>query len=136
MLLAPRPRSTAGDLVRLLACWLALIVFLQCIGAAQALGRGPLHRHVEGSASTHDHHHDAAERHHHAAQDLSVQVLANDPGETIDTGAFALVAALALMALAVARVWRDRRRHVWRPALAWACSTHIPSTLRKPPRQG
>jgi hypothetical protein len=136
MMLAPRPRSTAADLVRVLACWLAVIVLLQGLGAAQALGRGPLHRHAESLAAASQHHHDGAERHHHDAQDLSVLEIASAQDNTVDVGAFALVAALALMALTIARAWRDGRRHVWRPAPSWAWHTHVCSALRKPPRQG
>jgi hypothetical protein len=136
MMLAPYPQSTAADLARVLACWLAVIVFLLGIGGAQALGRGPLHRHVESLAAAQHHHHDEAERHHHEAQDLSVLEVANAQDNVVDAGAFALAAALALMAVANARAWRETRRHVWRPAPSWAWRTHIANALRKPPRQG
>lgn len=136
MMLAPRPRSTAADLVRVLACWLAVIVLLQGLGAAQALGRGPLHRHAEGLTAAPHHQHDAAERHQHDAQDLSVLKVANAQDNAVDVGAFALVAALALMALGIAHVRRDTRRHVWRPAPAWAWRAHLPLLVLKPPRRG
>jgi len=120
----------------LLACWLAAIVLLQGIGAAQALGRGPLHRHVASPTSLPPHQHAAAERHRHEAQDLSVLRVANVQDDAVDTGAFALVAALALMAWGIAHVRRDTRRHVWRPAPAWAWRAHRPALALKPPRQG
>lgn len=135
MLLAPRHRSTAADLARLLACWLAAILLMQGIGAAQALGRGPLHRHVESLAAA-LHHHDASERHHHAAHDASVVAVAGAQEPAFDAGAFALVAALALMALASARIGPDTRRHVWRAAPSWSWHTHVPAALLKPPRKG
>ena len=135
MVLSPRARSTAADVARLLACWLAVILLLQGIGAAHALGRGPFHRHVESLGSAW-HHHDASQRHHHAAHDLSVVVSAEGTDATIDAGAFALVAALALMASARSRLSRDTRRHVWRAVCAWSWQTHIPAALRKPPRKG
>ena len=50
MLLSPRPRSAPANLLRLLAVWLAAIVFMQGIAAAQALGEGPLHHHLEFEA--------------------------------------------------------------------------------------
>jgi hypothetical protein len=138
MMIAPRPRSTSADLARVLACWLAVIIFLQGIAAVQALGRGPLHRHAERLTAPHAHHHDAAERHHHELGDLSVLAVADMQDSAFDTGAFALTAALALMALAsaIACAWRDTRRHVRRAAPPWAWRTHIPPALRKPPRLG
>lgn len=135
MSLAPRPHSTAADLLRLLAVWLAAIVLAQGIAAAQALGRGPLHRHAPALAAAHGHHHDAAERHHHAAAEagvLAVTVGAAEPA--FDSAAFALVAALALMALSSWRVAVDARRHVRHaaPLRAWRSTTTAP--LLKPPR--
>lgn len=139
MLIAPRPRSTAADLLRVLTLWLAAIVMLQGIAAAQALGQGPLHRHIQqlgapGAAS--NHHHDAAERHHHGEGDLSALPVMDAQDDAFDATAFALTAALALMALAIARVWPDARRHVWRAAPLWAWRTAPPDALLKPPRQG
>ena len=136
MMLAPPARSTTADLIRWLACWLAVIVLVQGLGAAQALGRGPLHRHAESHAATLQHHHDVAARHQHGAQDLSVLRVANAQDDAVDAGAFALVAALALMAMGIAHARRDTRRHVWRPAPAWAWHAHLPALVLKPPRQG
>ena len=136
MMLAPRPQSTSAALVHLLVCWLAVILLFQAIGAAQALGRGSLHRHVENLAAAHLHHHDSDERHHHAAHDLGVLEIANAQDNTFDAGVFALAAAFALMAATLARAWRETRRHVWRPAPSWARRTHISIALRKPPRLG
>lgn len=105
MSLTPRYRSTVADMARLLACWLAAILLAQGIGAAQAVGRGPLHRHVEGLATA-LHHHDASQRHHHAVHELSVLADADAQETAFDAGAFALVAALALMGFATARIWQ------------------------------
>lgn len=133
MTLAPRPRSTAADLLRLLAAWLAAIVLVQGIAAAQALGLGPLHRHREVAVAG-VHTHSAAERHHHADAGVLVDVVDD---AALDDTAFALTAALALMALgmAVGHVC-GARRHVWRAALPWAWRTAVPAGLRKPPRRG
>jgi hypothetical protein len=131
MTFAPRPRSTAADLLRLLAVWLAAIVLLQGIAAAQALGLGPLHRHGQ-TAAHHEHHHGSAERHHHAHADASVLAAGQDLD--FDATAFALTAALALMALGHSRRVSDARRHVWRAAPAWAWRTTTPSLLLRPPR--
>jgi hypothetical protein len=131
MTLAPRPDSTAADLLRLLAVWLAAIVLVQGIGAAQALGHGPLHRHTDTAAHP-VHHHGSAERHHHAHADASVLPAGQDLD--LDAAAFALTAALALMALGPMRFASDTGRHVWRAALAWAWRTFAPALLRRPPK--
>jgi hypothetical protein len=132
MTLAPRPHSTAADLLRLLAAWLAAIVLVQGIGAAQALGLGPLHRHGP-TATQHEHHHGMAERHHHGRADASVLPAGHDLD--FNAAAFALVAAWALMALGQWRWMSDTRRHVWRAALAWAWRTTTPALLLRPPQQ-
>ena len=134
MTLAPHPRSTAADLLRLLAVWLAAIVLAQGVAAAQALGHGPLHRHLRDLAvAPGHHHHDGAERHHHA-DDAGVIALA-DAQPAFDDAAFALVAALALMTLASARLTSDTRCHVWRATTAWSWLTAVNPPPRKPPRR-
>jgi hypothetical protein len=131
MTLASHPRSTAADLLRLLAVWLAAIVLVQGVAAAQALGLGPLHRHSDAAAA---HHHDVNERHHHAAADASVVSSADDPD--FNAAAFAITAALALMALGHSRRLADAARHVWRAARAWAWRTTTPAPFRRPPKPG
>jgi hypothetical protein len=131
MTLAPHPRSTAADLLRLLAAWLAAIVLVQGVAAAQALGLGPLHRHSDAAAA---HHHDVNERHLHAAADASVVSSADDPD--FNATAFAITAALALMAIGQSRRLTDLRRHVWRAARAWFWRTVTPALLRRPPKPG
>ena len=137
MTLAPHDRSTFADLLRLMAGWLAAIVLVQGIAAAVALGSGPLHRHRELPVSvvpTQQHHHDNAERHHHNALDASVMAEAAEPA--FDAAAFAITAALALMAFAQTRHTTDGRRHVWRAAPSWAWRCGFPALLLKPPRLG
>lgn len=140
-MLSPRPRSTLTDLLRLAAAWLAAVVLVQGVAAAQALGLGPLHVHRPAEAWTADaahRHHDGAERHVHAAFDADVQLAgpAGDLGEGIDGTAFALTAALALMAVGASQRRTDvSRRHVWRaaPAPGWRSTT--PALEPKPPRR-
>lgn len=134
MMLSPRHRSTAADLLRLLALWLALILLVQGFGAAVALGAGPLHQHRQRSSDlAHSHAHAHGERHHHAADDRSV-VADADIASALEDAAAALACALGLMALAAARPWGDGRRHD-RPATA---ARHTPGThpepLLRPPR--
>jgi hypothetical protein len=129
---APRSSSTAADLMRLLAAWLAAILLVQGLAAGLALGAGPLHRHAGAPVHMHEaHHHDDAHRHHHAADDASVVA---DAEPAVDTASLALVAALALMAFSTLRwavaaprpVWLDVPPSLWRSA--------VPALPRKPPR--
>jgi hypothetical protein len=95
-----RPHSTAGDLLRLAALWLAAILIVQGVAAAVALGAGPLHHHRQRQhlpTDTHAHAHAAGERHHHAAGDAAV-VAEADPAASWSDAAGALLAALALLA--------------------------------------
>jgi hypothetical protein len=109
---------------------------VQGLAAALALGAGPLHRHDSAAVRhehRHEHRHDHAERHHHPAHDGSVLIVA-DPA--FDAAAFAITAALALMAVGAARVWAaTTRRHVWHAAPAWAWSPILPLVPLKPPRR-
>jgi hypothetical protein len=132
MTLAPHSRSTAANLLRLLAVWVAAIVLMQGVAAAQALGLGPLHRHSDAT-SVHGHHHDGAERHRHDTTDSSVLPAGQDLD--FNAAAFALTAALALMAFGPSRFAADTRRHVWRATLAWAWRTITPALLLRPPKQ-
>lgn len=140
MLLSPRRRSTAADLLRLLAVWLAVILLWQGLAAAHALGAGPLHHH-RGTGDpdrvvrqAHVHHHDDA-RHHHAPDDASV-VPVDTAEDAFDVAAFALTAAMALLAMGLARAWADSPGHTWiaTPTSTW-CNA-IPAASRRPPRQG
>ncbi len=136
MTLSPHTRSTAAALLHWFATWLALIVLVQGLAAAHARGNGPLHHHRQSSAAMQQgHHHDGAERHHHSTgggQDSAFAVA--EPGSGVDSGAFALNAALALMALVGWRIPARTPRPVWRPAPAWAWRTNLPAFPRKPPR--
>lgn len=146
MTLSPHARSTAAALLRWFATWLALIVLVQGLAAARALGSGPLHHHRPSSAaSERGHHHDSAERHHHTAHTahdardaldsaLALALAVSEPDPGVDSGAFALTAALALMALAIRRSGGRAPRPVWRPAPAWAWRTRISATPERPPR--
>ena len=135
-------KTLSASLLRVLAVYLALILGLQGVAAAHALGSGPLHHHRDAPASVastvfshHGHAHQGAERHHHAAVDPDVlpDALVEDG---LDTAAFALTAALALLALGATRTTPDTRRHVWRPTAGWAWSTAVPTLLLRPPRRG
>ena len=138
MQLSPLPHSTAADLLRVLAGWLVLIFALQGVAAAHALGSGPLHRHAvsqhatwQGKSQTH--HHDTAQRHHHASGGTSVQ---STPASTdgMDAAAFALTAALALLAVAGLRTGVDPRSHVLRGSGGWSLCQAWLARLRRPPK--
>lgn len=127
-MLSPRRDTTAADLLRWMAGWLVVVVALQGLQAARLLAFGPLHRHdaVHGHAA-----HTGQQRHWHAAADAAIP--ADGAAADWDAAAFALTAALALMALGLARGGADRRRHVWRAASPWALAvTHAPPPERPP----
>jgi len=133
-----RQAPTLG-LLRVLACYLCVILLLQGLTAAFALGAGPLHRHQETPAlaplafSHHGHAHTAGERHHHDAVDVSV-VSEADLAAALDEAALALAAALALLAIDTPRQRHDNRRHIWRARPAWFCSLAWHRLLFRPPR--
>jgi hypothetical protein len=136
MPVAPHARSTAADLMRLVAAWLAVILLVQGLAAGRALGTGPLHRHGNATAvRAHDatHHHGGAERHHHRAGDASVAPDAAEPA--LDSAA--LVAALALLAFALAswRIAPDTRRHTRPVAPRFDWRSTAPPPLLRPPRR-
>lgn len=141
MLLSPRRCSTLGDLLRLVAVWLAVVLLLQGFAAMHARVAGPSHLH-RGPASTallvHRHQHDEAQRHHHAAGDASVLPAADAAAldEALDAAAEALAAAFVLLAfsLALTRAGATAAR-VWRPATGWPALSTAVDPLLKPPRR-
>jgi hypothetical protein len=137
MVLAVPPRSTAAELLRLCAAWLAAVLLVQGLAAGLALGAGPLHRHAGGgpARTAHDalHRHDAAERHHHRADEPGLVAQA-DAGA--DAASLALVAALALLAFAARRLLADPRRHARPDVPPFAWRSTAPTPLLRPPRRG
>jgi hypothetical protein len=135
-MLSPRRQSTVADLLRLIAGWLVAVVVLQGLAAGIALGSGPLHRHA-GAAGSAVHGHSSAERHFHSAQSATADATAAAPvaDDAVDLAAFALTAALALLAIATP-VLRggNPRSHVLRHAAAWSINTTCLAPLRRPPR--
>ena len=140
MLLSPRRRSTAADLLRLLAVWLAAILLWQGLAAAHALGAGPLHHHRgpgdPGRVTTlaHGHQHGDA-RHHHARDDTSV-VPVDAAEDAFDVSAFALTAAMALLAMGLTRTIADRTGHAWAATPPSAWRNAVPAASHRPPRRG
>ena len=140
MLLSPRRRSTTADLLRLLAVWLAAIVLVQGLAAARALGAGPLHHHRNDAAmqgvatAAHHHHHADDAHHHHAAGDASVVPVAS-VDDAFDAAAFALTAAMLLMALSLwPLAMTASRGHAWKTTPGWAWCTASPAARKRPPR--
>lgn len=142
---AARPRpSAASDFARLVVVYLCLVLALQGFAAARALGAGPLHHHAGQTGpeslatlvfSHHGHQHLSDQRHHHAGDDHSVQLSVAPEDAAIDLAAFALTAALALLAIGTSRQGADHRRHVWRAAPGWACCSVPARSMFKPPRR-
>jgi heme A synthase len=135
MLLSPRQRSTAADLLRVVACWLSMILLVQGLQGAINLGTGPRHVHDSVAAPAQAHQHDGFERHHHAVDDRSVRTDGSSD-EALDSVAFALAAALALMVLASARRTASDRRHVLRAATVASWRSVLAPPRRRPPRAG
>ena len=128
----------ASALVRLLAVYLALILALQGVAAAAALGSGPLHRHHDTAPSVaslgHGHAHADGQRHAHAAADPSVQAVGSAE-EATDALAFALTSALSLLALDTPRPVPRAGAEAWSSTASRIFSTAYTSPLFKPPRQ-
>jgi hypothetical protein len=132
MMLSPRRHSTTADLLRLAAVWLVIVLLVQTLATALALGQSSLHRHravAPGSASAH--HHDSFSLHQHDLLDASLQAADSPEFGGAD---LVLAAALALMSAAAVHQPRDQRRHVWRPAPRWAALHCFPERWQRPPR--
>ena len=131
----------ARDLARLLAGWLAVIVFVQAMAAALGMVQGPRHVHANAAAAfvhadaAHEaahHEHGGWARHVHAEP-------AHDPmlgDEAQDLGA---VAGLVLSAMVALDTVRDGVRsvdvgHVMCASPAWSCLTHTAPFPERPPR--
>lgn len=136
----------ARDLARLLAGWLAVIVFAQAMAAAWGLVQGPRHVHVRSEAVSPaafvhaDPSHDA-EHHDHGGWARHVHLKpAADPAlgdEAQDLAATASLVLSAMVALDAAphgvRIGADTR-HVMRASLAWSFITHAAPFPERPPR--
>lgn len=134
--LSPRPNSTAADLLRLAAAWLAGLLLLQALAAALALAHGPLHRHrtpLWTLPSLHQHQH--YQQHQHDLQDGSVQTAATPDTDQANAEAV-LAAVIALWALARLGLAADTRRHVWRAARTWVALSADTWRWQRPPRLG
>ncbi len=134
------PPGRPISLLQLLAVYVAVVLLLQSLAAAVALGRGPLHHHVDSAptlaAAVFSHHaqaHASGQRHHHDEADTSV---VREPAaeDSLDLAAFALTAALALLALDTPRRRTLLASHVQRATAPWAWRTALPCLPFKPPR--
>ena len=135
MLLSPTRRSTAADLLRLAACWLAVILLVQGLQGAINLGTGPRHAHDALAVRAMAHRHDSYERHHHTVDDRSLRT-DGSADDALDSVAFALAAALALMVLASTRRTAGDGRHVLRATAVASWRSAFAPPRRRPPRAG
>lgn len=141
MLLSPRRCSTLGDLLRLVAVWLAVVLLLQGFAAVHARVAGPTHQHRGTAAPTgllaHRHQHDEAQRHHHIAGDTSVLPAADAAAldDALDAAAEALAAAFVLLAFVSGLVGYGTPSRFWRPATGWPALSRAVDPLLKPPRR-
>ena len=135
----------ARNLARLLAGWLAVIVFVQAMAAALGLVQGPRHVHSRGEAAVpaafvhadaaHEaqhHDHGGWARHVHA-KPVADPILGD---EAQDLGAAASLVLSAMVALDTVRdgVRMADTHHVMRASLAWSCITHAAPFPERPPR--
>jgi hypothetical protein len=138
--------STARDLARLLLGWLAAIVFVQALAAAQGVVQGPLHRHVPAQrtgpsfaslafahAEAEGHVHVGWARHLHVGADAATAVVQDDE-QSLGATAAAALAAMAAVLIGIGAFTPDRRRHVMRASPGWnlACACLLPP--ERPPR--
>lgn len=136
LLAALRRRDTpVGDLARVLAAWLVVILLAQGLAALQTLVRGPAHRHLSaaGAAASHPAHdraHALGQAHHHAAGELAVPA---DAEAGLDAAAWVLMAALA--AVAVSYEWAHRGlQSAAMTSIPWAFAEREEPPPRRPPR--
>lgn len=134
MTLSPAARSPLANLLQVMAAWLVVVLLVQGLQGAIALGAGP--RHTHAGAGLQAHRHDAEQRHHHARADITVQWERADPAldAALDAAAQALTLAMALMAFAVRRQGLAAARHLLRAALPWFWRSVIAPPRRRPPR--
>jgi hypothetical protein len=134
----------ARDLTRLLAGWVAAIVFVQAMASAVGGVQGPRHVHVSAAASSifvhaadtahnaEHHDHGGWARHVHASP-TSDATLADDAQ---DLGAAAGLVLAAMVGLGP--VCADFRvadaGHVMRASSAWSVITHAAPFPERPPR--
>lgn len=134
MILSPARNSTAAELLRLAAVWLVVILALQGWHAARAGARGPLHHHADaGSGAGGSHFHAGQARHFHAQVAPAAVSVADADRDDL---AFALTAALALLAVGPLRRAALAPRPVWRAAAAWQPRSIVRSPPTPPPRAG
>lgn len=140
----------ARDLVRLLASWVAVIVFVQTTASAVGGVQGPRHVHVrsaEAAVFVHaapDHAPDAAheaEHHEHGGWARHVHPVASADTATLsdeaqDLGAAAGLVLSALVALGPVHsgLRIADAAHVMRASPAWSCITHAMPFPDRPPR--
>jgi hypothetical protein len=151
--------ATARDLARLLAGWLAAIVLVQAVAAAQGLVLGARHRHlgpavdvVAANAATlyepdaitvavahqhqaHHHHHDAWERHLHAGGDGHDATSApGDDAQDDYAAAGAVLIALSGVLPGAWPAWHAGGLHVLHARPAWQPVHGWARTPERPPR--
>ena len=141
----PASSHFARDLTRLLAGWLAVIVFVQAMAAALGLAQGPRHVHVRSEAAAPaafihaDAAHDA-DHHDHGGWARHVHFKpAADPtlgDEAQDLGSAASLVLSAMVALGAVRdgFHMAETDHVMRASRAWSCITHAAPFPERPPR--
>lgn len=153
----------ARDLARLLAGWVAAIVFVQAMAAALGMVQGPRHVHVRGGADAartsvfvhaagrdavaahlhdagHDAEHDAEHddhggwaRHVHASPTPGEATLGDDAQE-LGAAAGLVLASMVAVGPGGAGFPAADAGHVMHALPAWSCITHVVPLPDRPPR--
>lgn len=138
--------NVARDLARLLAGWLAVIVFAQAIAAAWGLVQGPRHVHVRSEAGSpaafvhadvaHDaEHHDQGGWARHVHFKPAADPTLGDEAQDLAAAANLVLSAMVALDAAPHSVCiAADTDHVMRASPAWSCITHATPFPERPPR--
>jgi hypothetical protein len=136
----------ARDLLRLLAGWLAGIVFVQAMASAAGLAQGPRHVHVRSEAAAPavfmhaaDRVHDADHHEHggwarHVHHSPTPDATLGDDAQELGAAAGLVLAAMVALGPVQDVLRMADANHVMRPWRAWSCMTHVMPAPERPPR--
>jgi ABC-type nickel/cobalt efflux system permease component RcnA len=127
--------STARDLARLLAVWLAAVLLVQGLAATLSLVHGPAHRHAAAVAAqlgaAHAHAHEQGLNHQHGSGEQTLP----GGGEADGLDAAAVVLLAVLTPLSTRFDWAPAQGREALPAYGQSTHADAPASQpRKPPR--
>ncbi|MBL0730392.1 hypothetical protein [Piscinibacter sp. HJYY11] len=126
----------ARDAIRLLACWVAVILLVQAMASALGRVQGPRHLHMqaEAVATVHEHRHDDGgwERHVHLSSIPGATLY--DEAQQLGATAGAVLSAMVAIGASSHDVAAADAGHVMCACAAWSCITHTAGLPERPPR--